>query len=47
MALKQELRDKALEMGFADAGFTSTEPLELYQKEIESRPKEMYAWPIR
>jgi epoxyqueuosine reductase len=41
--LKQRLREKALELGFEDIGFTSAEPLDLYIKEIESRP-EMYDW---
>lgn len=43
MTLKQRLSEKALELGFADAGFTTTEPLDLYIREIESRP-EMYDW---
>ncbi|MBW1887458.1 MAG: epoxyqueuosine reductase [Deltaproteobacteria bacterium] len=43
MDLKQRLRDKALELGFEAIGFTTTEPLDLYIKEIESRP-EMYNW---
>lgn len=43
MSLKEELRVKALGLGFAAAGFTSVEPLDLYVREIESRP-EMYAW---
>lgn len=42
--LKRRLRDKALEMGFADAGFTSAEPLDQYLTEIGSRPPEMYGW---
>jgi epoxyqueuosine reductase len=44
MSLKEQLREKALELGFEDAGFTGIEPLDLYIKEIESRPKEMYEW---
>ena len=44
MDLKQRLREKALELGFEAIGFTTTEPLELYIKEIESRPAEMYNW---
>ena len=44
MGLKEQLREKALELGFEDAGFTGIEPLDLYIKEIESRPKEMYQW---
>jgi epoxyqueuosine reductase len=43
MSLKERIRAKALELSFADAGFTSTEPLDLYIKEIDSRP-EMYNW---
>ena len=44
MRLKERLREKALEMGFEDMGFTGIEPLDLYIKEIESRPKKMYGW---
>jgi epoxyqueuosine reductase len=44
MSIKEQLREKALELGFEDAGFTGIEPLDLYIKEIESRPKEMYEW---
>jgi epoxyqueuosine reductase len=44
MGLKEEIRKKALELGFADAGFTGVEPLELYVREIDSRPAEMYGW---
>ena len=43
MTLKQRLTEKALELGFEDIGFTTAEPLDLYIKEIESRP-EMYQW---
>ena len=43
MSLKQRLIDKALELGFEDIGFTTTEPLDLYIKEIGTRP-EMYQW---
>lgn len=43
MNVKEELREKAFELGFLDAGFTNAEPLDLYIKEIESRP-EMYNW---
>ncbi|MBW1710725.1 MAG: epoxyqueuosine reductase [Deltaproteobacteria bacterium] len=43
MTLKQRLKAKALDLGFEDAGFTTTEPLDLYVKEVESRP-EMYNW---
>ena len=44
MLLKERLREKALELGFEDVGFTNVEPLDLYIKEIESRPKKMYGW---
>ena len=43
MTLKSRLKEKALELGFVDAGFTGVEPLDYYIKEIESRP-EMYQW---
>lgn len=43
MNLKQRLIEKALELGFEDVGFTTAEPLDVYIKEIESRP-EMYDW---
>ncbi len=43
MNTKKRLREKALELGFEDAGFSSAEPLDLYIQEIESRP-EMYQW---
>ena len=39
MSLKQRITEKALELGFADVGFTTAEPLDLYIKEIESRPE--------
>lgn len=38
MSLKEIIREKALELGFKDAGFTGVEPLDPYIKEIESRP---------
>ena len=44
MSLKEAIREKALELGFEDAGFTGVEPLNLYIQEIESRPPEMYGW---
>jgi epoxyqueuosine reductase len=44
MSLKSRLREKALELGFAAAGFTGVEPLDLYIEEYESRPPEMYHW---
>ncbi len=44
MSLKNRLREKALELGFAAAGFTDVSPLDLYIKEYESRPPEMYGW---
>jgi epoxyqueuosine reductase len=43
MSLKQRLSGKAMELGFADIGFTTTEPLDLYIQEIDSRPQ-MYDW---
>jgi len=43
MTLKSRLKEKALELGFVDAGITGVEPLGYYIKEIESRP-EMYQW---
>jgi epoxyqueuosine reductase len=43
MSLKEDIREKALELGFEAAGFTGVEPLDLYIEEIRSRP-EMYAW---
>lgn len=42
MSLKERLREKAFELGFEDVGFTGVEPLDLYIKEIKSRPKKMY-----
>jgi epoxyqueuosine reductase len=44
MSLKDSIRDKALELGFEDVGFTGVEPLERYIEEIESRPPDMYGW---
>ncbi len=44
MSLKDQLREKALELGFEDIGFTGVEPFDLYIKEIESRPEDMYGW---
>jgi epoxyqueuosine reductase len=44
MDLKQRLKDKALELGFEDAGFTGVEPLDLYIQEVSSRPAKMYGW---
>jgi epoxyqueuosine reductase len=43
MDTKERIRGKALDLGFAGAGFTTVEPLDLYLREIESRP-DMYAW---
>jgi len=43
MSVKETLREKALELGFAAAGFTSVEPMSVYFEEIASRP-EMYSW---
>ena len=42
MNLKQRITEKALELGFVDIGFTGTQPLEPYIKEIGSRPEGMY-----
>ena len=44
MSLKEAIREKALELGFEDAGFTGVEPLDLYIREIDSRKPEMYGW---
>jgi epoxyqueuosine reductase len=44
MTLKETIREKALELGFEDVGFTGAEPLDLYIKEIDSRTPEMYGW---
>jgi epoxyqueuosine reductase len=44
MSLKDAIREKALELGFEDAGFTGVEPFDLYIREIECRPPEMYGW---
>lgn len=41
--LKERIRQKALEMGYPDLGFTGVEPLELYTREVRTRP-EMYDW---
>ncbi|MBW2090978.1 MAG: epoxyqueuosine reductase [Deltaproteobacteria bacterium] len=43
MTLKQRIKEKALDLGFEDIGFTGVEPLDLYIQEVESRP-EMYNW---
>ena len=44
MTPKEIIREKALELGFEDVGFTGVEPLDVYIREIESRPLEMYGW---
>ena len=44
MKLKRRLRERALELGFADAGFTNTEPLDLFSQEIDSPPPDWYEW---
>jgi len=44
MGLKQRLREKALELGFEDAGFAGVDPLDLYITEVNSRPPKMYGW---
>ena len=43
MGLKQRLIERALGLGFVDVGFTTTDPLDLYVREIESRA-DMYDW---
>lgn len=44
MSHKEDIRHKALELGFEDVGFTGVDPLDIYIREIESRPPEMYGW---
>ena len=44
MGLKETIKEKALDLGFEDIGFTGVEPLDLYIREIDSRSAEMYAW---
>jgi len=44
MSLKEAIREKARQVGFEDAGFTGVQPLDLYIRELESRPPEMYGW---
>lgn len=44
MGLKDTIREKALALGFEDIGFSGVEPLDLYIREIDSRPPEMYGW---
>lgn len=44
--MKKLLREKALETGFADIGFAQAKPLELYIREIDSRPPEMYSFTL-
>jgi epoxyqueuosine reductase len=44
MRLKESIREKALELGFEDVGFTGVDPFDLYIREINSRPPEMYGW---
>jgi len=43
MITKKEIIDKALQMGFADIGFTTAEPFDT-QKEILLEKKEEYGW---
>lgn len=43
MSLSRIIKEKALELGFADAGIASAEPFRLYAEELSGRP-EMYAW---
>ena len=40
--MKERLRNRALEIGFADAGFAAAMPLDLYIREFDSRPAGMY-----
>lgn len=44
MDFKELIREKALELGFEDAGFCGLEPMQSYLKEVASRPPEMYGW---
>ncbi len=44
MGLKEQLREKALELGFEDIGFTGVESFDLYIQEIDSRPEKMYSF---
>ena len=41
MSLKETIREKALELEFEDVGFAGVEPLDIYIREIDSRPPEM------
>jgi epoxyqueuosine reductase len=43
MDTKEILREKALELGFAAAGFVAVGPMAVYADEIATRP-EMYSW---
>ncbi len=43
MNLKQRLTEKALELGFEDVGFGTTEPMDLYIEEYKSRA-DKYEW---
>jgi len=43
MSLTQTIKEKALELGFGDAGIATAEPFSLYAEELASRP-EMYEW---
>jgi epoxyqueuosine reductase len=43
MSLTKIIKEKALELGFADVGVATAEPFTLYAEEIASRP-EMYEW---
>ncbi|MBW2368679.1 MAG: epoxyqueuosine reductase, partial [Deltaproteobacteria bacterium] len=44
MTLKERLREKAMALGFVDAGFTSVDPFDQYINEVNSRPQKMYGW---
>ena len=42
MAIKEQLAEKALELGFVDVGFTTADPFSGYIEEVRSRPEEHY-----
>jgi epoxyqueuosine reductase len=43
VSLSKDIKEKALELGFAAVGIATAEPFELYARELASRP-EMYEW---
>jgi epoxyqueuosine reductase len=45
MPTKREITERALELGFADIGFTTAEPF-TSQTEILEERKESYAWTL-